>query len=75
LFIVSSHFGGAMKLADYLDNHGLTKSDFAEIIGVSEETIRRYIKGTRIPERETMEKIALATACKVTANDFFGMAA
>jgi hypothetical protein len=42
---------------------------------VSEETVRRYVKGTRIPEREVMEKIALATACKVTANDFYGIAA
>ena len=64
-----------MKLRDYLKDHSLSQSEFADRIGVSKETVRRYIAGTRIPERETMEKIALATACQVTANDFFGIAA
>lgn len=64
-----------MKLADYLKEHAIPRDKFAEHIGVSEETVRRYVKGTRIPEREVMEKIALATACKVTANDFYGIAA
>ena len=64
-----------MKLGDYLKAHSIPRAQFAEQIGVSGETIRRYIAGTRIPERDTMEKIALATACKVTANDFFGIAA
>lgn len=64
-----------MKLSDYLESHSITRAQFAKQIGVSGETIRRYIAGTRIPERDTMEKIALATACKVTANDFFGIAA
>lgn len=64
-----------MKLADYLDAHSIPRAQFAERIGVSDETVRRYIKGTRIPERDVMEQIALATACKVTANDFYGIAA
>ena len=64
-----------MKLRDYLKDHSLSQSEFADRIGVSKETVRRYIAGTRIPERDVMEKIALATACKVTANDFFGIAA
>lgn len=64
-----------MKLRDYLDHNGLTKAQFAERIGVSEETIRRYVTGERIPDKKKMSKIALATACQVTANDFFGIAA
>ena len=64
-----------MKLNHYLTDHGLTKSEFAQLIGVQEETVRRYIAGDRRPTRKVMEKIALATACKVTANDFFGIAA
>lgn len=62
-----------MKLADYLTRHRIPRPQFAESIGVSEETVRRYIKGTRIPEKGVMEKIALVTACQVTANDFFGI--
>ena len=64
-----------MKLGDYLKEQSIPRAKFAELIGVSGETIRRYIAGTRIPEKDVMEKIALATACKVTANDFFGIAA
>lgn len=62
-----------MKLADYLDAHSIPRAQFAERIGVSDESVRRYIVGDRRPNRRTLEKIALATACKVTANDFFGI--
>lgn len=64
-----------MKLSDYLAQKGLTEAEFADRIGSSREAVRRYCKGTRIPDREKMAKIALATACEVTANDFFGIAA
>lgn len=70
-----NHTGVAMKLDAYLKSEQLARADFAKVIGVSSETVRRYIAGTRIPEREVMEKIALATDCQVTANDFFGIAA
>jgi transcriptional regulator with XRE-family HTH domain len=64
-----------MKLSEYLERTSTSRRDFAETIGVSEETVRRYIVGTRIPEKEKMEKIAEVTALQVTANDFFGIAA
>lgn len=69
------HNGVAMKLADYLAQEDLTADAFAESIGTSRESVRRYISGERIPDRKIMLKIALATGCKVTANDFFGIAA
>jgi DNA-binding transcriptional regulator YiaG len=62
-----------MKLQDYLDEASLTRAQFAELIGVDAETLRRYIIGRRIPDKERMVRIALATGCKVTANDFFGI--
>jgi transcriptional regulator with XRE-family HTH domain len=64
-----------MTLSDYLARTSTSRRDFAKRIGVSKEAVRRYVAGTRIPEKEIMEKIALATASQVTANDFFGMAA
>lgn len=64
-----------MKLADYLNDNGLTHADFAQAIGVSKETVRRYMVGDRRPKPHIMEKIATATDCQVTANDFFGIAA
>jgi transcriptional regulator with XRE-family HTH domain len=64
-----------MKLSEYLERTSTPRHEFAKTIGVSVETVRRYVAGTRIPEKDKMEKIALATGCQVTANDFFGIAA
>ena len=64
-----------MTLEAYLKETGESREEFAKRIGVSAETIRRYLTSERRPDRERMEKIALATGCKVTANDFFGIAA
>ena len=65
-----------MKLAEYLEANQLTYAEFARRIGVrSDETVRRYVVEGRVPTPKIMEKIALATGCQVTANDFFGIAA
>jgi transcriptional regulator with XRE-family HTH domain len=63
-----------MKLADYMKAHSISRAEFAERIDVTPEAVRRYLSG-RIPTPKVMAKIALATGCKVTANDFFGIAA
>jgi transcriptional regulator with XRE-family HTH domain len=63
-----------MKLADYLESNSLSRAEFAERIEVTPEAVRRYLSG-RVPTPEVMKRIALATACEVTANDFFGIAA
>lgn len=64
-----------MKLADYMKAHDLSRAQFAEMIGVSAETVRRYLECGRIPTPKIMEKITLKTGRDVTANDFFGIAA
>jgi transcriptional regulator with XRE-family HTH domain len=64
-----------MKLQEYLDRTSTSRPEFAKTIGVSEETVRRYVLGKRIPEKDIMEKIAEVTGLAVTANDFFGIAA
>lgn len=69
------HNGVAMKLSDYLAQHALSEGEFADRIGCSREAVRRYCIGSRIPDKARMTKIALATGCEVTANDFFGIAA
>lgn len=62
-----------MKLADYMKAHDLSRAEFAKRIEVSSETVRRYLECGRVPTPRIMEKIALATGCQVTANDFFGI--
>jgi transcriptional regulator with XRE-family HTH domain len=60
-----------MRLQDYINEHGLTHSSFADTIGVKKESVRRYAKGERIPRREIAEKIHAATNGEVTPNDFY----
>lgn len=64
---------GEMTLRDYLEAEQLSATAFGQRIGVSHQTVYRYLKGDRIPDRRTMQRIALATGCRVTANDFFGI--
>lgn len=60
-----------MKLKDYLSASGKTHAEFAEEIGVSVQSLYRYINGERIPDRDTMPKIMRATGEQVTANSFY----
>jgi transcriptional regulator with XRE-family HTH domain len=64
-----------MKLGDYLSAKSIRRADFAQMIGRSPEAVRRYMKGERKPEEDTMRRIAEITEGEVTANDFFGIAA
>ena len=63
-----------MTLKDWLTSVGVSIPDFAERIGRTPESVRRYANGDRIPDKETMPLIAVETEGAVTANDFFGIA-
>lgn len=60
-----------MRLHNYLEREGLSATDFARKVGVSQSTISRYLKGLRHPERDTMLAIRKATSGAVQPNDFF----
>jgi len=62
-----------MTLKDWLEESGVEPSAFAERIGRTSESVRRYVNGARIPDRETMPLIFEKTDGRVTANDFFGI--
>jgi transcriptional regulator with XRE-family HTH domain len=66
-----------MTLREYLAAPETTAShrQFAERIGVSSAAVWRYVHGERIPDKDIMARIALATGGKVTANDFYAAAA
>lgn len=59
-----------MQLARYLATNKLSKRRFGRIIGVTEESVRRYCSGERFPTPDILNKIRLATKGAVTANDF-----
>ena len=60
-----------MTLHDYLKKHKVSVVEFAAMIGVSSESVYRYMVGSRRPTWKVMEKIAQTTDGKVTANSFF----
>lgn len=60
-----------MKLKDYLNEHEISHSSFAEQIAVEAESVRRYANNERIPEPKVMKRIAKKTNNAVTANDFY----
>jgi transcriptional regulator with XRE-family HTH domain len=60
-----------MRLRQYLSDGDITFAAFAALIGVSTQAVHRYAMGERMPRREIMERIRLASRGKVQPNDFF----
>ncbi|HWJ86904.1 MAG TPA: helix-turn-helix transcriptional regulator [Pelagibacterium sp.] len=59
-----------MLLADYLRKRNLAAASFAQAIGVSRQTVFRYISGERMPRRAILNRIEEETQGAVTASDF-----
>lgn len=59
-----------MKLADWLDNEGMTQTEFAEKIGRTSAFVSMLCSGANLPSLQTAERIAKATKGAVTAADF-----
>ena len=62
-----------MTLERYLSEHGISRSAFARLIGVSPASVTRYVKageGGRSPRDAIMRRIREATGGAVTADDF-----
>ncbi len=63
-----------MKLNDYLGWKSLTHSEFAEIVGSSQQAVTLWATGQRIPRPRWMAAIRKATNTAVTADDFHDVA-
>ena len=59
-----------MLLSEWLAREGITKTDFAALIGVSVPTISNLCNGHSWLSRETARRIEHATNGEVTAADF-----
>jgi hypothetical protein len=66
--------GPRTKLSEYLQTQGVSETDMARQIGVSQVAVNRYRRGERIPEAAIMARIVQATDGAVTPNDFYGVA-
>ena len=59
-----------MTVADYLKAKNLPQVRLAELIGVTEAAMSRYVAG-RIPTPKILKKIVVATDGAVQPNDFY----
>lgn len=59
-----------MKLAEYLKETGLSVGEFAEMAGVTEQSMSRYLHGRRMPRPDVLRRIARASGGRVLAHDF-----
>ena len=59
-----------MKLTRYISQNKIDKAVFADDVGVTIQSLYRYLSGDRFPKPEIIQKIIAATNGEVTANDF-----
>ena len=62
-----------MTLAEYLQQHDLTATRFAEQIGVATGSVSRYASGDRFPHPDIMRRIIKVTDGAVGPQDFLGL--
>lgn len=54
-----------LRLRSWLLFSGLNQKDLADITGISERTLTRYVNGKSLPDYISLKKIADAMNCKV----------
>ena len=60
-----------MTLYEYMQRQKITQNEMADIVGVSQATISRWLASELYPDWLNLVKIHEATSGLVTANDFF----
>ncbi|WP_310419684.1 helix-turn-helix transcriptional regulator [Mycoplana sp. BE70] len=60
-----------MTLGKYISERGLTHEAFGKLVGASQATINRYVRGDRFPSREMVLRIQTATNGEVSVGDWY----
>lgn len=60
-----------MNLKTYLKTSDTTVAEFAEKLGVTVQSLYRYINGDRVPKKKIMKRISLITNGHVMPNSFY----
>jgi transcriptional regulator with XRE-family HTH domain len=60
-----------MKLKTYLTEESIGVTEFARRLGVSRQTIHRYLASRRYPNAKHLRRISEVTDGQVLPNDFF----
>lgn len=58
-----------MRLAEYLESRNISRSEFADMIGISKAAVSNYVNGLRLPNLLTTMAILHATKEKVKIGD------
>jgi transcriptional regulator with XRE-family HTH domain len=61
-----------MTLTEWRSKEGLTMTQAAELLGLTQPTISRIEAGKQWPDKDTMTAIIERTGGAVTPNDFIG---
>lgn len=61
-----------MTLREWITQNSMTQRQAAELLGVHEITLNRYVTGKQIPRRATMMAISKITSGAVCPIDFYG---
>jgi DNA-binding transcriptional regulator YdaS (Cro superfamily) len=67
---VKNAASGCSALANFLTSSDLTERDFASKLGVTQQAVNTWVRGSRTPRIGQMQKIFEATNGAVTPNDF-----
>ncbi len=59
-----------MKLHDYLKDCGISDAEFGSLVEASEDAVRKWKYGQRMPRPQVLARIREVTNGAVTANDF-----
>ncbi len=62
-----------MTLAQYMAREGLSETEMARLLGMSQPTVSRYLSGERMPKPRNMAKIVAVTGGRVRPDDFYGL--
>jgi transcriptional regulator with XRE-family HTH domain len=60
-----------MNLLQWRNKNSLTMAQAAKVLDVSQPTISRIERGLHLPERGTIEKLAIRTGGAITAADLY----
>ena len=64
-----------MKLADFLRQARMTETAFGLRLGVTQATVKRWVRNERFPSPVTIERVATETRNQVAAADWHAQAA
>lgn len=64
------YFGG-MKLGTFIKSREMSHEAFGRVVGVTQATINRYVRGERFPSPDMIRKIQDATNGSVTVSDWY----